>query len=190
MNKARTIKKLVDHLCEDNRRLHQANADRDLAAFATRHSIVERLAPILLQCLTGLTRGFSEGLRDRNGASGGGDTSATDDHGSRGETTRLKICLFLNEQTFSVEPCDLIELAYVQPGTLADVFRTWDRKRYPEIFKGAEGLDTLASEVLRNAMEHAASFGDDGSHRFEVRAKHTDRRPECGQSFAFRLVLP
>ena len=86
------------------------------------------------------------------------------------EEIHARIVNFLRTEFARMEgrACARIDLVHAPQGQRPDPIRPWDRKESPELFEDLSSIETLSSEILQIALEHAETFGS-GNHRYEIK---------------------
>lgn len=86
------------------------------------------------------------------------------------EELHARVVAFLRREFARGEgrACARVELVHAPQGQRPDAIRSWDRKESPDLFEDLSSIETLSSEILQTAGEHAETFGS-GNHRYEVK---------------------
>lgn len=86
------------------------------------------------------------------------------------EELHARVVTFLRAEFARMEgkACARIDLVHAPQGQRPDPIRSWDRKETPDLFDDLSSIETLSSEILQMAVEHAETFGS-GNHRYELK---------------------
>lgn len=98
------------------------------------------------------------------------------------EENHQKVVAFLAGEFARAEgrSCVLVELAPQATGGVGrgEAIRTWNREDQPAVFDGKlSNVEGLTTQILNIAEDHAETYGQPGSYRFDVRTQqHMGRR--------------